>query len=151
VFDLERSLEIPQDMASFAALLLLTGSEWEKARQKSKPPKRKPDLELLNLLISALQARMADYPTSITVSLSLRTVTLGLNRPPPLSRMTRPCLHHSIRIQQPTGNAGTPSSFDLARNVSLKGRFITAKQRWPRYQQHHASKSGRFQVLQLPS
>ncbi|KAH7108263.1 SET domain-containing protein [Auriculariales sp. MPI-PUGE-AT-0066] len=65
VFDLDRSYEISQEVLSFSTLLLLNAAEWDKVRQKNKPPKRKPDSELLKLVLATLRTRAAEYTTSI--------------------------------------------------------------------------------------
>ncbi|KII92655.1 hypothetical protein PLICRDRAFT_103395 [Plicaturopsis crispa FD-325 SS-3] len=67
VFVLEEGLDLPVPEASISLvrLLQLPEAEWEKARDKRKPPKPKVDIPVLSVLISALQKRSTEYPTSI--------------------------------------------------------------------------------------
>jgi hypothetical protein len=54
-------------MISFLKLLLLPGTEWEIAREKSKPPKAKLEGVLYDILISTLEKRVDEYLTTIEV------------------------------------------------------------------------------------
>lgn len=56
-------------MISFVKLLLLPQADWEKAREKSKPPKSKLEGILYDILISTLEKRLAEYPTTIEVTI----------------------------------------------------------------------------------
>lgn len=65
-------------MISFAKLLLLSKDEWEKVREKSKPPKPKLDGALYDVLISTLENRLAQYPTALEVLFFLSLCFEGL-------------------------------------------------------------------------
>jgi hypothetical protein len=67
VFILDYEYDLPQVIISFVRLLLLSGVEWEKVREKSKPPKAKLEGVLCDILISALDKRLDEYPTTIEV------------------------------------------------------------------------------------
>jgi SET domain-containing protein 6 len=69
VFVLELDLEIPPAFTSFIRLIQLN-SEWEKAQNKSKPPKPKADSQTLSIIRNVLVKRLAQYPTTLKVSLS---------------------------------------------------------------------------------
>jgi SET domain-containing protein 6 len=69
VFVLELDLEIPPDFTSFIRLIKLK-PEWEKAQNKNKPPKPKLDSQALSIIRNVLVNRLAQYPTTLKVSLS---------------------------------------------------------------------------------
>ena len=69
VFVLEFDLEIPPAFTSFIRLIQLN-SEWEKAQNKNKPPKPKMDSQTLSIIRDVLVKRLAQYPTTLKVSLS---------------------------------------------------------------------------------
>ncbi|KAG8902145.1 hypothetical protein FRC00_001239 [Tulasnella sp. 408] len=56
---------LPEDLIVFLRLLLLSPSEWRKAREKESLPKPKPDAESLKLARRVLEERLKEYPTSI--------------------------------------------------------------------------------------
>ncbi|KAG9051389.1 hypothetical protein FS837_008486 [Tulasnella sp. UAMH 9824] len=56
---------LPEDLIVFLRLLLLSPSEWRKAREKESLPKPKPDAESLKLAGRVLEQRMKEYPTTI--------------------------------------------------------------------------------------
>ncbi|KIO19047.1 hypothetical protein M407DRAFT_152805 [Tulasnella calospora MUT 4182] len=56
---------LPEDLIVFLRLLLLSPSEWRKAREKESLPKPKPDVESLKLAGRVLEERMKEYPTTI--------------------------------------------------------------------------------------
>jgi hypothetical protein len=60
-------LEIPPSIISIIRLLLLLDEEWEKTREKAKPPKPKMDAVVLTVLHEVLQRKLKEYPTSIQV------------------------------------------------------------------------------------
>lgn len=74
VFDLYLDLEIPPSIISIIRLLLLPDEEWEKTREKAKPPKPKMDAVVLTVLHDVLQKRLKEYPTSIQVRVLLPLV-----------------------------------------------------------------------------
>jgi SET domain-containing protein 6 len=53
-------------------LLVSPDSEWEKARDKGKPPKPKIDPQVLSLILPVLRRRLEQYPTSFEVGYSIR-------------------------------------------------------------------------------
>lgn len=69
--------EIPKVMTSFAKLLLLPENEWEKVREKSKPPKPKLEGVLCDILISVIENRLAEYPTTLEVRVFHTGVSLS--------------------------------------------------------------------------
>ena len=64
---LETNLELPESLISLLRLLLSPDDEWEKARDKGKPPKPKIDERVLTLILSVLRRRLEEYPTSLEV------------------------------------------------------------------------------------
>lgn len=75
VFELEFDLEIPPTFASFIRLIQLN-PEWEKAQNKNKPPKPKTDTQTLSSVRNILVKRLAQYPTTLKVSLYSITFAL---------------------------------------------------------------------------
>lgn len=69
VFDFDWEVEYPEPVFSLIRLLLLSEADWKKAQEKSKLPKSKPDAQVLQVLQSAVQRRLNEYPTSIQVGL----------------------------------------------------------------------------------
>ena len=67
VFVLEISNLLPEDLVSFTKLLALTTQDWEKARDKGKPPKPKLDFSCLDALHRIVQKKTELYPTSLEV------------------------------------------------------------------------------------
>lgn len=67
VFVFEAELDLPEAFISLIRLLLLSQTEWEKARNKGKPPKAKIDAEVVAIAENALLSRLNEYPTSIEV------------------------------------------------------------------------------------
>ncbi|KAJ3544364.1 hypothetical protein NMY22_g2810 [Coprinellus aureogranulatus] len=65
VFDFDWEPEYPDPVFSLIRLLLLSDADWKKAQEKSKLPKSKPDVRILEILQVAIQRRMGEYPTSI--------------------------------------------------------------------------------------
>ncbi|KAH7912417.1 hypothetical protein BJ138DRAFT_1083668 [Hygrophoropsis aurantiaca] len=81
VFVLETDLSVPEALPSLVRLLLLTETDWEKARDKGKPPKGKVDSQVISLLLQVLSQRLNEYPTSIEVDEELlRDGKLTLNK-----------------------------------------------------------------------
>lgn len=58
---------LPEDLIVFLRLLLLSPSEWRKAKEKESLPKPKLDTESLKLAGRVLEERMKEYPTTIEV------------------------------------------------------------------------------------
>lgn len=82
VFILDYEYDLPPVMISFAKLLLLPTTEWEKTREKSKPPKPKFEGVLYDILISTLESRLAEYPTTLEVVTDfIRLISLELKEP----------------------------------------------------------------------
>lgn len=75
---------LPEDLIVFLRLLLLSSSEWRKAREKESLPNPKPDDESLKLARRVLEERMKEYPTTIEV----RPFPLHDVPPPPNVRPT---------------------------------------------------------------
>ena len=68
VFVLEHSSPLTDEVISFTKLLFLPTAEWEKARDKGKPPKPKLDVVCSTTLQDVIERRMKSYPTSLEVS-----------------------------------------------------------------------------------
>ncbi|KAJ3933631.1 MAG: hypothetical protein NXY57DRAFT_891707 [Lentinula lateritia] len=64
-FVLGTDYEVPEAMTSLTRLLYLSSDEWEKAQERSKPPKPKMDFQVLNLILVVLQKRIAQYPSTM--------------------------------------------------------------------------------------
>jgi N-lysine methyltransferase SETD6 len=80
VFVLELDLEIPPAFTSFIRLIQLK-SEWEKAQNKNKPPKPKMDSQILSIIRNVLVKRLAQYPTTLKVSLTSMHDTFSIAIP----------------------------------------------------------------------
>lgn len=80
IFVLDHDFEVPPAMISFTKLLLLSEKEWEKARKKSTPPKPKLEGALYDILISTIERRFADYPTTLETDRACPTGSLPLNK-----------------------------------------------------------------------
>jgi SET domain-containing protein 6 len=65
VFILDADLDIPDTMISLIKLVLLSPGEWEKARNKGKPPKPKVDIEVLGIIVKILTQRLKEYHTTL--------------------------------------------------------------------------------------
>ena len=63
------SNELPEEMTSFVRLLMMSASEWEKAKGKSKLPKPKVDDVVLSVAADVVRRRLGEYPTSLEASL----------------------------------------------------------------------------------
>ena len=64
VFVLDTDPILPVAMMSLIRLLLLTQEEWEKAREKGRPPKAKFDLQVSELLRRIFEIRLSTYQSS---------------------------------------------------------------------------------------
>ncbi|KAI0268844.1 hypothetical protein BC834DRAFT_867511 [Gloeopeniophorella convolvens] len=71
VFVADGSGELPEELVSFARLLLLPAPEWEKTRRKSKLPKPKTDAAVLAVAADVLRRRLAEYPTTLECAIPL--------------------------------------------------------------------------------
>ncbi|KAI0272250.1 hypothetical protein BGY98DRAFT_1001427 [Russula aff. rugulosa BPL654] len=65
VFVVDFSNELPEEMISFARLLMMSAPEWEKTKRKSKLPKPKVDDAVLSVAADVVRMRLSDYPTTI--------------------------------------------------------------------------------------
>ncbi|KAH8118945.1 SET domain-containing protein [Phellopilus nigrolimitatus] len=65
VFILETNLSVPDSLVSFFKLLMSSSTEWEKMRDKGKPPKPKMDVDVLMLVLALLVKRLEKYPTTL--------------------------------------------------------------------------------------
>ncbi|KAF9452763.1 SET domain-containing protein [Macrolepiota fuliginosa MF-IS2] len=80
IFVLGYDLEVPPVMNSFAKVLLLSPNEWGKVQEKSKPPKPKLEGVLYDILISTLESRLVEYPTTLEADKALLSESLPLNK-----------------------------------------------------------------------
>jgi len=80
VFAVEPSLELPPEMVSLVRLLLLPLDEWEKARNKGKPPQPKFNLDVLNTVHDVLNQRLKEYLTTIEEDEKQLAGTLSPNK-----------------------------------------------------------------------
>ncbi|TDL26018.1 SET domain-containing protein [Rickenella mellea] len=67
VFVIEMDHVIPDDFVSLTKLLMSSTQEWEKARDKGRPPKPKLDAQVLPILLATLEARLRLYSSTIEV------------------------------------------------------------------------------------
>lgn len=75
-FILDNDFDLPETMISLIKLVQLPSADWEKAKQKGKPPKPKVDAGVLAVIVDVLKKRLAQYGTSVqedTELLSTRT------------------------------------------------------------------------------
>lgn len=63
VFIIDADPILPAALTSFIRLLLLSQEEWEKTREKGRPPKAKFDLQVSPLLRRILEMRLTSYET----------------------------------------------------------------------------------------
>lgn len=69
VFILETAHALPDALVSFVRLMFLSAPEWTKAREKSRVPKPRPlNADGARVVCTALQARLAEYATTLEVS-----------------------------------------------------------------------------------
>lgn len=61
VFIIDTDPIIPAALTSLTRLLLLTQEEWEKTREKGRPPKSKFDLQVSPLLRRIIETRLTGY------------------------------------------------------------------------------------------
>ncbi|KAJ8596569.1 SET domain-containing protein [Rhizopogon salebrosus TDB-379] len=82
VFVLDTDPILPVAMTSLIRLLLLTQEEWEKAREKGRPPKAKFDLQVSELLRRIFEIRLSTYqsPDLETDEKLLASELLTLNK-----------------------------------------------------------------------
>ena len=59
---------MPEELVSFVRLLLMPTDEWEKTSRKTKLPKSKVDVAVLDVIQSTLLKRLKEYPTTLEVS-----------------------------------------------------------------------------------
>lgn len=67
MFVLESDLVLPPLLISLARLLVIDAGEWEKARDKGKPPKPNVDALILTIIHDVLEERLKAYPTTLQV------------------------------------------------------------------------------------
>lgn len=78
MFVLDSSNDVPEELSSFVRLLMMSAPEWEKTKRKSKLPKPKEDEVALSVTADVVRRRLAEYPTTIEVSLSERSHLINL-------------------------------------------------------------------------
>lgn len=61
--------ELPEGLISLLRLLLLSPEDWQRANIQNKPPKPKLDVQSAEAGIAVLQHRLAEYPTTLEVSI----------------------------------------------------------------------------------
>ena len=89
MFIIDTSYDVPDELISFARLLLMEAPEWNEAKAKRKLPKAKVDERVLTVAADVLQKRIAEYPTTLKVR-RLR-VKLPVRVFMPSQRRTNPC------------------------------------------------------------
>lgn len=72
VFVMDTTSALPDALVALIRLLLSSPEEWNKCRDKGKPPKPKSDLQTDQIAIKVLNKRLSMYPTFIEVSFHLR-------------------------------------------------------------------------------
>ncbi|KAL4245586.1 Ribosomal lysine N-methyltransferase 4 [Abortiporus biennis] len=65
VFVLSTDCTVPEDLISLARLLLLSSSDWKRAKEKSKLPKPAMDEETLPIVIDVFERRLKEYLTTL--------------------------------------------------------------------------------------
>ncbi|EGO25889.1 hypothetical protein SERLADRAFT_437599 [Serpula lacrymans var. lacrymans S7.9] len=81
VFTVETDLVIPEALISLLRTLLLSEADWEKARNKSKPPKGKLDNpQVISLVTAVFHQRLNAYPTTLEANDELLRQDLSLNK-----------------------------------------------------------------------
>ncbi|EIW83379.1 SET domain-containing protein [Coniophora puteana RWD-64-598 SS2] len=82
VFVLETDLDIPEPLIVLVRLLQLLEPDWEKTREKEKPPKPKMDGAVIGVLVEVLHRRLKEYPTTIDEDEALlyKEDTLSINK-----------------------------------------------------------------------
>ena len=89
MFIIDTSYDVPDELISFARLLLMEAPEWNEAKSKRKLPKAKVDERVLTVAADVLQKRIAEYPTTLKVR-RLR-VKLPVRVFMPSQRRTKSC------------------------------------------------------------
>jgi Rubisco LSMT substrate-binding len=93
VFVVDFSNELPEEIISFARLLMMSAPEWEKTKRKSKLPKPKVDDAVLSVAADVVRMRLSDYPTTIEAgfpSVELSYFSFYFNLRVHFSRTTKP-------------------------------------------------------------
>jgi SET domain-containing protein 6 len=67
IFILDTTLKVSSELVSFARLLLMPPSEWEKTQQKGKFPKPKAEEQIVGVTKDVLKKRIAEYTTTLEV------------------------------------------------------------------------------------
>ncbi|KAF8629219.1 hypothetical protein AX17_005802 [Amanita inopinata Kibby_2008] len=80
VIVIEAEHEVPPLLLSLIRLFLLSKSEWEGTRRKSKPPRAKMEADVLVILIATLHQRLKAYQTNIEEDEKLLQSNIGLNK-----------------------------------------------------------------------
>ncbi|KAJ3564428.1 hypothetical protein NP233_g8304 [Leucocoprinus birnbaumii] len=80
IFMLDYDFDLPPAMVSFTKLMLLPAKEWEKVQEKSKPPKPKLGGILYDIMISAIEARISEYETTLEADKASLSDSLPLNK-----------------------------------------------------------------------
>jgi hypothetical protein len=63
------ALGLPPALVSFIRIILFD-SEWDRSKNKGKPPKPRLDLVTLSVMKETLEKRLEDYQTTLQVGLS---------------------------------------------------------------------------------
>ncbi|KIK69268.1 hypothetical protein GYMLUDRAFT_214349 [Collybiopsis luxurians FD-317 M1] len=130
VFALDMDYEIPESMISLTRLLHLSTDEWEKAREKGKPPKPKLDTQALDVLVTVLRKRLGQYPTSVEEDEDVLTryqkekVLVSLNKYQATvvrlgeKRILRATLDRLLILRAPEEKGGAGKSKNLKRKTA---------------------------------
>jgi SET domain-containing protein 6 len=65
MFVVDSSNDVPEELTSFVRLLMMSASEWEKTKRKSKLPKPNEDEVALSMTADVVRRRLTEYPTTI--------------------------------------------------------------------------------------
>ncbi|KAG1772541.1 hypothetical protein EV702DRAFT_976611 [Suillus placidus] len=76
VFIIDADPIFPEALTSFIRLLLLTQEEWEKTREKRRPPKAKLDLQVSLLLRRIFEKRLSSYQ-SLDLEVDVKLLAFG--------------------------------------------------------------------------
>ncbi|KAI0066033.1 SET domain-containing protein [Artomyces pyxidatus] len=85
VFVVESNGKTPSEMIAFTRLLLISDSDWEKLKLKTRLPKPKTDMDVLSLAVDVFQTRLSDYSTTVEEDKAILSSTtedgkLSINR-----------------------------------------------------------------------
>ncbi|KAH8107781.1 SET domain-containing protein [Cristinia sonorae] len=80
-FVIQSDCDVPDELISLVLLLMLPAADWTKTQRKQKLPKAKLNLDIIPIISSLIERRLAEYPTSIQEDETLlRSSSLSVNK-----------------------------------------------------------------------